>query len=334
MATAAPAPLAVSIGDPAGIGPEIVSAAWAARQSEGLPPFFAIGDRRAIAAVWDGPVITLAAPSDAAAAFEAGLPLVQVDDPGEIVPGDPNLAGARCALDSLEIAVGLARNGFAGGIVTGPVSKAQLYAIGFNYPGQTEFVAERCGIATNNAVMMLAGPTLRTVPVTVHAPLADVPRMLSIDLIVAKARTTARALTRDFGIERPRLAFAGLNPHAGESGTLGREDVEIIRPAVEILLAEDLIVHGPLAADTMFHAEARSHYDVALCMYHDQALIPLKTLHFDDGVNITLGLPIIRTSPDHGTAFGIAGKGLANPRAMIEAIRMAGQCAARRLASG
>ena len=214
------------------------------------------------------------------------------------------------------------------------MSKAQLYAIGFNYPGQTEFVAERCGIAANNVVMMLAGPTLRTVPVTVHAPLADVPRLLSIDLIVAKARTTARALVRDFGIMRPRLVLAGLNPHAGESGTLGREEVEIIRPAVEILLAEDMIVHGPLAADTLFHAEARSHYDAALCMYHDQALIPLKTLHFDDGVNVTLGLPIIRTSPDHGTAFGIAGKGLANPRAMIEAIRMAGQCAARRLANG
>lgn len=334
MTDAALAPLAVSIGDPAGIGPEIVAAAWAAREREKLPPFFAIGDRRAIEAVWNGPIITLAAPTDAAAAFNTGLPLVQVDDPGEIVPGDPNLAGARCALDSLEIAVGLARNGFAGGIVTGPVSKAQLYAIGFNYPGQTEFVAERCGIAANNAVMMLAGPTLRTVPVTVHAPLVDVPRLLSIDLIVAKARTTARALVRDFAIMRPRLVLAGLNPHAGESGTLGREEVEIIRPAVEILLAEDMVVHGPLAADTLFHAEARSHYDAALCMYHDQALIPLKTLHFDDGVNVTLGLPIIRTSPDHGTAFGIAGKGLANPRAMIEAIRMAGQCAARRLANG
>lgn len=331
---ATPAPLAVSIGDPAGIGPEIVAAAWAARAREQLPPFFAIGDRRAIAAVWDGPIITLAAPGDAAAAFDAGLPLVQVDDPGEIVPGDPNLAGARCALDSLEIAVGLARNGFAGGVVTGPVSKAQLYAIGFNYPGQTEFVAERCGIAASNAVMMLAGPTLRTVPITVHAPLADVPRLLTIELIVAKARTTARALTRDFGVIRPRLVFAGLNPHAGESGTLGREEVEIIRPAVEILLAEDMAVHGPLAADSMFHADARRHYDAALCMYHDQALIPLKTLHFDDGVNVTLGLPIIRTSPDHGTAFGIAGKGIANPRAMIEAIRMAGQCAARRLAAG
>ncbi len=329
-----PAPLAVSIGDPAGIGPEIVAAAWAAREAEALPAFFAIGDRRAIAAVWDGPIISLAAPADAAAAFPHGLPLVQVDDPGEITPGNPSLAGARCALDSLEIAVGLARNGFAGGIVTGPVSKAQFYAIGFNYPGQTEFVAERCGISASNAVMMLAGPTLRTVPITVHAPLSDVPRMLTLELILAKARITARALTRDFGIDHPRLAFAGLNPHAGESGTLGREEVDIIRPAVEVLLAEDIIVHGPLAADSMFHAEARRHYDAAMCMYHDQALIPLKTLHFDDGVNVTLGLPIVRTSPDHGTAFGIAGKGLANPRAMIEAIRMAGQCAARRLASG
>jgi 4-hydroxythreonine-4-phosphate dehydrogenase len=329
-----PAPLAVSIGDPAGIGPEIVAAAWTARHERNMPAFFAIGDRRALAAVWDGPVITLQAPADAADAFAHGLPLIQVDDPGEIIPGDPNLAGARCALDSLEIAVGLARNGFAGGIVTGPVSKAQLYAIGFNYPGQTEFVAERCGIAASNAVMMLAGPTLRTVPITVHTPLVDVPRLLTTDLILAKARVAARALTRDFGILRPRLAFAGLNPHAGESGTLGREEIEVIRPAIEALLAEDIDVHGPLSADTMFHAQARSHYDVALCMYHDQALIPLKTLHFDDGVNVTLGLPIVRTSPDHGTAFAIAGKRLASPAAMIEAILMAGDCAARRLAGG
>ena len=328
-----PAPLAVSMGDPAGIGPEIVAAAWAMRVAEQLPPFFAIGDRRALEAVWSGPIATLAAPGDAAAAFETALPLVQVDDPGEIVPGDPNLAGARCALDSLEIAVGLARNGFAGGIVTGPVSKALLYAIGFNYPGQTEFVAERCGIAASNAVMMLAGPSLRTVPITVHMALADVPRLLTTELIVAKARVTARALIRDFGIARPRLVFAGLNPHAGESGTLGREELDVIRPAVEQLLAEDIDVRGPLAADSMFHASVRSHYDAALCMYHDQALIPLKTLHFDDGVNVTLGLPIVRTSPDHGTAFGIAGKGLASPQAMIAAIRMAGECAARRLAN-
>ncbi len=328
----APAPLAVSIGDPAGIGPEILAKAWAARIEARLPPFFAIGDARALAAVWDGPVAVLSSPGDAAAAFPVALPLIQVDDPGEIVPGDPNLAGARCALDSLEIAVGLTRTGMAGGVVSGPVSKAQLYAIGFDYPGQTEFIAERCGIAAANAVMMLAGPSLRTVPVTVHVALADVPRQLTCELIIAKARVATRALTRDFGIACPRLAIAGLNPHAGESGTLGREEIDIIRPAIEQLRFDGIDVTGPLSADTMFHAAARARYDVALCMYHDQALIPLKTLDFDEGVNVTLGLPIVRTSPDHGTAFGIAGRNLANPSAMMAASRMAGDCAARRLA--
>jgi len=323
-------PLAVALGDPAGIGPEIVARAWTARALHALPPFFAIGDLRAIRAVWDGPVEVLSAPADAAAAFGRALPLVQVDDPGEIVPGDPNLAGARCALDSLEIAVGLARAGTAGGVVTGPVSKAQLYAIGFSHPGQTEFIAERCGIAPSNAVMMLAGPSLRTVPVTIHVPLADVPAQLTTELIVARARVVARSLQRDFGIAEPRLAVAGLNPHAGESGMLGREEIDIIAPAVELLRAEGMKITGPLSADTMFHATARAQFDVALCMYHDQALIPLKTVHFDDGVNVTLGLPIVRTSPDHGTAFGIAGTGQAQPDAMIAAIRMAGDCAARR----
>lgn len=324
------APLAISIGDPAGIGPEIIAGAWARRHEQGLPPFLAIGDARAIREVWDGPIACLSDPAAAAAAFADALPLIQVDDPGEIVPGQPNLPGARCALDSLEIACGLTRQGMASGLVTGPVSKSQLGAIGFAYPGQTEFVAERCGVLASNAVMMLAGPTLRTVPLTVHVPLADVPRLLSVDLIVTRARVTARALTRDFGIAVPRLAVAGLNPHAGECGTLGREEVEIIRPAIEALRAEGHDVIGPLAADTMFHPAARTRYDVALCLYHDQALIPLKALHFEDGVNVTLGLPIVRTSPDHGTAFDIAGKGLASPAAMIAAIRMAAACAARR----
>jgi 4-hydroxythreonine-4-phosphate dehydrogenase len=324
------APLAVSIGDPAGIGPEVIAGAWAQRQAAGLPPFLAIGDARSIRAVWDGPIATLSDPAGATAAFATALPLIQVDDPGEIVPGQPNLPGARCALDSLELACGLARQGMASALVTGPVSKAQLGAIGFAYPGQTEFVAERCGIAIANAVMMLAGPTLKAVPLTVHVPLAEVPRLVTSELIVNRARITARALARDFGIAAPRLAIAGLNPHAGEQGTLGREEVEIIRPAVEALRAEGLDVVGPLPADTMFHAAARARYDVALCMYHDQALIPLKALHFDDGVNVTLGLPIIRTSPDHGTAFDIAGTGRAAPSAMIAAIRMAADCAARR----
>lgn len=323
-------PLAISIGDPAGIGPEIIAAAWERRDADALPPFLAIGDARAIRAVWNGPIAILSDPTHAAAAFATALPLIQVDDPGEIEPGQPNLPGARCALDSLELACGLARQGMASGLVTGPVAKSQLAAIGFSYPGQTEFVAERCGVSAGNAVMMLAGPSLRTVPITVHVPLADVPRLLSIDLIVGRARVTARALARDFGIETPRLAIAGLNPHAGESGTLGREELEIIRPAIDLLREDGIDVIGPLPADTMFHGPARARYDAALCMYHDQALIPLKALHFDDGVNITLGLPIIRTSPDHGTAFDIAGTGAASPNAMIAAIRMAADCAARR----
>ena len=323
-------PLAVALGDPAGIGPEIVAAAWAAREPEGLPPFFAIGDLRSVKAVWNGPIVVLGAPGDAAAMFPHALPLVQVDDPGEIVPGTPNLAGARCALDSLEIAVGLARAGTASGVVTGPVSKAQLYAIGFTHPGQTEFIAERCGMAQANVAMMLAGPTLRTVPVTIHTALAQVPAVLTTELIVARCRVVHRGLQRDFGIETPRLALAGLNPHAGENGTLGREEIDVIGPAVAALREAGIDIVGPLSADAMFHPKARTRYDAAICMYHDQALIPLKTIHFDDGVNITLGLPIVRTSPDHGTAFDLAGRGLASPAAMIAAIRMGGEAAARR----
>jgi 4-hydroxythreonine-4-phosphate dehydrogenase len=233
------------------------------------------------------------------------------------------------ALDALELAVGLTRSGAAGAVVTGPVSKARLYDIGFVHPGQTEFVAERCGIAAGMVAMMLAGPTLRTVPVTTHVPLADVPALLSADLIVARGRTVIRGLRRQFGIERPRLAVAGLNPHAGENGALGREEIETIAPAVERLREEDAEVFGPLSADTMFHAAARSGYDAALCMYHDQALIPLKALHFDEGVNVTLGLPIVRTAPDHGTAFDIAGRDKADPAAMAAAIALAASCARR-----
>jgi len=258
------------------------------------------------------------------------LPLIQLEDAGEIIPGAPNIAGARCSLDSLELAVGLARSGAACGLVTGPVSKAQLYGIGFSHPGQTEFVAERCGIARENVVMMLAGPTLRTVPITTHVPLRDVSGLISVEIIMSRARTTERGLSRDFGIANPRLAMAGFNPHAGESGALGREEIDIVIPAIERLREEGIAIEGPLAADTMFHPRARARYDAALCLYHDQALIPLKTLHFDEGVNITLGLPIIRTSPDHGTAFNIAGKNQADPGATVAAIRLAHQCAENR----
>jgi 4-hydroxythreonine-4-phosphate dehydrogenase len=305
----------------------VIAKAWAVREAHRLPPFFAIGDRRSLEAVWNGPIVQIAHPDEALGAFGSALPLLQVEDCGEIVPGSPNLAGARCALDAVEMAVGLARSGAAAGLVTGPVSKAQLYAIGFRHPGQTEFVAERCGVAAENVAMMMVGPDLRTVPVTIHRPLARVAEGLTVELILSRARTVVRGLVRDFGIANPRLAVAGLNPHAGESGTMGREEIEIIQPAVAQLREEGIDVAGPLSPDTMFHPAARAGYDAALCMYHDQALIPLKTLYFDLGVNLTLGLPVLRTSPDHGTAFGLAGRGEANPRAMIAAIALAGQCA-------
>lgn len=327
------APIAVSMGDPAGVGPEIIGKAWDARRTEKLPPFFAVGDPRAISAVWQGPIERIGDPGEAAALFDRALPVLYIQDAGEITPGAPDADGARCSLSALELAVGLARTGTAGALVTGPVSKAQLYDIGFTDPGQTEFVAERCGISVENAVMMLAGPELRVVPMTVHMPLADVPAALTTALVVARARVTARGLTRNFGIEAPRLAFAGLNPHAGESGALGREEIDILMPAIDQLREEGVDCTGPFPADAMFHAAARKRYDAAMCCYHDQALIPLKLLHFDDGVNMTLGLPIVRTSPDHGTAFDIAGKGLARPGAMIAAIRLAADAAVRRLAN-
>ncbi|MDQ3247500.1 MAG: 4-hydroxythreonine-4-phosphate dehydrogenase PdxA [Pseudomonadota bacterium] len=323
--------IAVCLGDPAGIGPEVVAKCWDNRAQFDLPPFVAIGDPRSVAAVWDGHIATIDDPRETESAFDVGLPLIQIAaGVADIRPGQPTVAGAHCSLDSLEIAVGLARSGSASAVVTGPVSKEQLYGIGFTHPGQTEFVAERCGIASSNVAMMLAGPTLRTVPVTTHLPLADLPQSLSTSLIEARGRTALRGLQRLFGIAEPRLAVAGVNPHAGEGGRLGREEIEIIEPAIAALRNEGWRVTGPHAADTMFHATARARYDAALCMYHDQALIPLKALHFEEGVNVTLGLPIIRTAPDHGTAFDIAGTDCADPRPLAAAIRMAALCATNR----
>lgn len=323
-------PIAVSMGDPAGIGPEIIAKAWATRNAHALPPFVAFGDHRAIRRIWDGPIAAVEDLREARAVFDTALPVLGVEDAGDIVPGQPDGEGARCALHALEMAAGLVRSGAARALVTGPVSKSQLYQIGFTHPGQTEFVAERCGIAADNAVMMLAGPSLRVVPITTHVPLSAVSGLLSIDLVVAKARATHRGLIRNFGIAAPRLVIAGLNPHAGENGAIGREEIEILEPAIEVLRAEGIDITGPFAADTLFHPRARARYDAVLCCYHDQALVPLKTLHFDEGVNITLGLPIVRTSPDHGTAFAIAGQDVAEPGAMIAAIAMAGAAAARR----
>ena len=333
MASTASEPLAISLGDPAGIGPEVLAKCWDNRATFALPPFVAIGDPRSIEAVWDGPIEIITDPNEADSAFDVGLPLLQLLSAEDTVPGHPSVAGAHCSLDSLELAVGLARSGSAAAVVTGPVSKEQLYAIGFAHPGQTEFVAERCGVSSANVAMMLAGPTLRTIPVTTHVELADVPRELTSGLIEARARAVLRGLQRGFGIADPRLAVAGLNPHAGEGGQLGREEIEIIAPAIAALAAEGWRVTGPHPADTLFHAAARANYDAALCMYHDQALIPVKALHFEDAVNVTLGLPIVRTAPDHGTAFDIAGQDRADPRPMAAAIRMAAESAAHRAAA-
>ena len=330
MALATQVPLAISLGDPAGIGPEVIAKCWDNRDAFGLPAFVAIGDPRSVASVWDGPIELVDDPRQADAAFDYGLPLIQINVPTADEPGHPTVGGAHTSLDALELAVGLARSGSAAAVVTGPVAKEQLYAIGFQHPGQTEFVAERCGVAPGNVVMMLAGPTLRTVPVTTHLPFIEVTSRLNSALIESRGRATLRGLQRNFGIAEPRLAVSGLNPHAGEGGQLGMEEIEIIEPAIAALAAEGWRVTGPHPADTMFHARARAQYDAALCMYHDQALIPIKALHFEEAVNVTLGLPIVRTAPDHGTAFDIAGQDRADPRPMAAAIRMAAENATLR----
>ncbi len=329
-------PLAVSLGDPAGVGPELIAMAWAARASAGLAPFFAVGGAGVIAAAarargLDIPVELVSEPAAARAIFARALPVLAGAD-GTYLPGAQDRAGAELALASLTHATALAVAGEAAALVTQPIAKGRLAEVGFAHPGQTEFVAAACGVAAPDAVMLLAGPRLRTVPITVHIALSAVPGALSIDLIVRRARIAAQGLARDFGIAHPRLALAALNPHAGEDGRIGHEDSAIIAPAVAALRAMGIDASGPHPADGLFTPRARATYDVAICMYHDQALVPLKALDFDEGVNVTLGLPIVRTSPDHGTAFAIAGKGLADAGATLAAIRLAGECAARRAA--
>ncbi len=324
----------ISLGDPAGIGPEVTARAWEARVDAGLQPFVAMGDCESIRRVWDGPIQRIDDLAACAAVFGSALPVWHVENSGPCTPGTPTITGAQCALHTLELAVGLTRNGDALGLVTAPVCKGQLYQVGFSHPGQTEFVADRCGISHDNAVMMLAAAGgLRVVPVTVHVPLARVAEMLTVELIMAKAHATARGLMRSFGIDNPHIAVAGFNPHAGENGALGDEESRLIRPAIEQLQADGLNVSGPHSPDALFTPAARGGYDAALCLYHDQALAPFKALHFDDGVNVTLGLPIVRTSPDHGTAFDIAGRGMANPAPMIAALQMAATIAETRARS-
>ena len=329
------APLAVSLGDPAGVGPELIAAAWAARDEEELPPFFVAGGAQLLVAAAKTrgialPVHEIYHPAEALECFGQALPVLAGAD-GDYAPGASSRAGAELALASLSEVCRLAVEGEAAGIVTAPIAKARLAEVGFDHPGQTEFVAAACGYAPGDAVMMLAGPNLRTVPVTVHIAISEVPARLTAALIERKARIAAQALARDFGLANPRIAIAALNPHAGEEGRMGSEEAQIIAPAIAHLQAEGIAATGPHPADGLFAPRQRESFDLALCMYHDQALIPLKALDFDQGVNVTLGLPVIRTSPDHGTAFGIAGQNLADPGAMIAAIRMAGECAARRM---
>ncbi|MFC4254822.1 4-hydroxythreonine-4-phosphate dehydrogenase PdxA [Altererythrobacter xixiisoli] len=332
MSAAQSAPLALSLGDPAGIGPELIVEAWARRNTEALPPFLAVGSARLLRQAAEArglavQVVAIDNPGDAASAFGDALPVLHGDEEADYAPGTPTEAGARLAMASLQIATRLTVEGQCSALVTGPIAKSELAKVGFIFPGQTEFVADACGIAAEDAVMMLAGPQLRTVPLTVHCALAEVPGRITIDLICRRARIVHAAMQRDFGLATPRIAICGLNPHAGESGRMGREEIETIAPAIARLQSEGIGATGPHPADSLFAPHARDGYDVAIAMYHDQALVPIKALDFDSGVNMTLGLPIIRTSPDHGTAFAIAGQRLAHAGATLAAIRMAGETA-------
>jgi len=331
------AALALSCGDPSGIGPEIAIAAWAMRAELRVPPFFLLADPQLIAAraalIGANQPITISSPEKAASIFDDALPVISLENRHTDQPGVPLASNAAGTIEAIERAVALTLAGKARGVVTCPIAKKPLYEAGFAFPGHTEFLAHLAAQHLGHAVtpvMMLAGPLLRAVPVTIHIALARVPAILDTQTILDICRITATALKSQFGIANPRLAIAGLNPHAGEGGTMGMEDENIVRPAVETLRAEGIDARGPLPADTMFHAAARASYDVAICMYHDQALIPAKTLGFDDSVNVTLGLPFVRTSPDHGTAFDIAGTGKAKPDSLIAALRLARELAANR----
>lgn len=329
-------PLALSLGDPAGIGPEIVVKAWRALRLE-QTPFFVVGDAQALRSAPTasaGIVRTISSPDEVAAAFPDAIPVLDLPLKAPVVAGQPTSAAAGAIIQWIETAVGLALSGTVSGVVTAPIAKAPLYAAGFKFPGHTEFLGELTSAATYDGargpIMMLTAGDLRATLVTVHTPLAKVSETLTIEAVVNAGLVTAQAMRRDFGIASPRIAVAGLNPHAGESATIGQEEKRIVEPAVRALKDLGVDAKGPYPADTMFPAEVRATYDAAVCLYHDQALIPVKMLDFWGGVNVTLGLPIVRTSPDHGTAFDIAGRGIARPDSLIAAIRLAAEIAARR----
>jgi 4-hydroxythreonine-4-phosphate dehydrogenase len=327
-------PLALTSGEPAGIGPDITLAAWLHRKELKLPPFYLLGDRdflehRAKAIGLDIKTADVR-PEDAVAAFGDVLPVVGTGHRATAQPGRPDRTSADAAIASIRHAVEDAVAGRAAAVVTNPIAKNILYRAGFRHPGHTEFLAELAAVGGRvpQPVMLLWSPALAVVPVTIHVPLREAVSQLSSDLIVTTSRIVVADLKTRFALDNPRLVVSGLNPHAGEDGSIGSEEQTIVAPAVEVLRREGINIRGPLPADTMFHEGARRMYDCAICMYHDQALIPVKTLAFDDAVNVTLGLPFIRTSPDHGTAFDIAGTGRANPSSLIAALRLAARMAA------
>jgi 4-hydroxythreonine-4-phosphate dehydrogenase len=318
-------PIALSCGEPSGIGPEIAAKAWAKLGAH--LPFVWLGDPAHLPA--GTPHVILADPSGAALAAQTGVPVLPVRFPSPATPGRPAPENAQGVIDAIALGVRLVQQGACSALTTAPIHKKALKdGAGFAFPGHTEFLAHLAGV--ERVVMMLAAPGLRVVPATIHIPLAEVPHALTAALLEDTIRLTHAGLIRDFGLPAPRIAVAGLNPHAGEGGAMGREEIEMIAPLLARLRADGMTLIGPLSADTMFHPAARAGYDAAVCMYHDQALIPIKTIDFAGGVNITLGLPFVRTSPDHGTAFDIAGRGLADPASLIAALRMADAMAAAR----
>ncbi|RAS15198.1 4-hydroxythreonine-4-phosphate dehydrogenase PdxA [Ensifer adhaerens] len=328
-------PLALTMGDPAGIGPDISLSTWLGRRDHATAPFLFIGDPAVLAARASmlGYTVSIRETDCAGALslFDTALPVLPLACPAPVKEGEPDTVNASAVIGAIDTAVRLVTAGQASAVVTNPIAKAVLYDAGFRFPGHTEYLADLAEKATGQPVlpvMMLAGPNLRAVPVTIHIPLKDVPEQLTPDLIYRTCAITAADLRNRFGLQQPRLAIAGLNPHAGENGALGLEDDAVIRPVIDRLRAEGIDAVGPLPADTMFHDRARATYDVAICMYHDQALIPAKALGFDDSVNVTLGLPFIRTSPDHGTAFGLAGKGVARDDSLRAALDLAASLAA------
>lgn len=329
-------PLALTMGDPAGVGPEIIVKAWSALRTSG-PRFLVVGDRDLLAAAPDAgalPLQRIASPDEAARIFPHALPVLDLPAPARVIAGQPSPAHAAAVIRWIETGAGLALSGAVNGLVTAPIAKKPLHQAGFEFPGHTEFLGElthaRDLPPPHGPVMLMAAPGLRAALVTIHEPVSAVPQLLSQQKVFDVAMVTARALERDFGIARPRLAVAGLNPHAGEGGSFGREEIEMIGPACEALRAQGIACAGPLPADSLFHPAARERYDAVVCMYHDQALIPVKMLDFWGGVNITLGLSIVRVSPDHGVGYDIAGRGLARADSLIAALRMAAEIAERR----